>query len=382
MDDKLFDSIVTSFYDAATGAGSWDDSMAQLANAFGVHTAALQTTDIRTGHILSMHHGGIKQSDATLNYIREYHKVDPRRAKILSNLPALFGSWWHCHEHFDDSFVQQNSFYRDFLPAYDTRFLSVIAFQTSEHFLSALALEIPATRGVLTREERELASRLSDHLQKAISAFERVRRMAAQALAGHSLLQSFAYPMWLIDQDRFISFGNAAAKREAESESLVAVKDRRLIIRRTSLDQLLTQKLHDLYHGEADPKAMLNLCATCADRPVWLHLSRLEPGTVMGAFGNTPQVLATLFDPGLPLGLDSFALGSMFNLTPTESRVATLLASGLTPEAICEKMGIGIQTVRTHNKNLLSKFGVNRTTDMVRLIIQGEPLWSSKAGVH
>jgi DNA-binding CsgD family transcriptional regulator len=79
--------------------------------------------------------------------------------------------------------------------------------------------------------------------------------------------------------------------------------------------------------------------------------------------------------------LDPFALANLFGLTPTEARVAARLADGATAEGIALEHGTALSTVRTHIRQLLAKFNLSRTTDIIRLLRQGEALWAQAGGV-
>ena len=100
----------------------------------------------------------------------------------------------------------------------------------------------------------------------------------------------------------------------------------------------------------------------------------------MRVFGERPLLLATLFSPEQMRGLDAFALADFFRLTPTQARVAVLLADGMTAAEIGEKLGIALSTVRTHLRQVLSRLGATRLADAVRLLRQGEALWAAAPG--
>jgi DNA-binding CsgD family transcriptional regulator len=59
---------------------------------------------------------------------------------------------------------------------------------------------------------------------------------------------------------------------------------------------------------------------------------------------------------------------SLFDLTPTEARVARSIASGRTAEDIAEDGGVSLNTVRTHVRGVLEKTGCNRQADLVALL--------------
>ncbi len=126
---------------------------------------------------------------------------------------------------------------------------------------------------------------------------------------------------------------------------------------------------------------MVDLRATEADAPTWLHLSLLVPEAVLGAFGRQPQILATLFDPQHVSPLDPFALSNMLKLTPAEAKVAARLADGLTADQIGAAHGTATATVRSQVRQVMAKLGAKRTADVVRMLRQGEALWAGAGAV-
>jgi DNA-binding NarL/FixJ family response regulator len=70
------------------------------------------------------------------------------------------------------------------------------------------------------------------------------------------------------------------------------------------------------------------------------------------------QVLAQPADAKIPV------------LTRREKEVLGLIAEGLTNNAIAEKLFISTTTVDTHRKNLLTKFDVKNTANLIRLAAQ------------
>lgn len=375
MDDPQFDTLVASFYRAATGEIPWAQALQGVQIAFDARCCVLQTLDPNTGRLL-----GIDSSpgvdEAVFNYVREYHQIDPRRQHALRNMPAQLGHWVHCHEYLAPEAVADDRFCQHYLPAYDTRWNSNITFAVAEGVIAGFILELPDSRGVLNDDERELARRLGLHMREALLAHERVRRIAAQALAGHGLLQAFAYPMWLLSADRYVLHANAAAQAEQTREHRVALHGQRLVLKRDAPDRLLSQHLQALSRAEHGTGAVLDLRQSTLDAPTWLHLNVLVPSAVMGAFGDQPLVLATLFDPAQVQPLDPFALAQMFSFTPTEARIAVLMADGLSAQAMAAAHGSTVATVRTHIRQVLHKLGVRRMTDAVRLLRQGEALWA------
>jgi DNA-binding CsgD family transcriptional regulator len=376
MKDAQFDSLVSGFYRAATGETDWQQALEPMQLAFGARAVALHSVDMRSGQMIGLAVGGPPMHEHELEYLRKYHLIDPRRERLVADADALLGRWWHCHEHFDQTFVDANPFYQEFLPAVGARFQSTVVLRCSEHVMAGLAVELPAARGVLNADERDCVQRLGLHMQEAMRAYQRVRSLSAQALAGHGLLSSFPHPMWLLDVERFVHFANPAAKREADLAGRVVQQGSLLSLRPSRFDRLLTEKLHLLRQVGHGSTAVLEVRQTAADPHVLLHLSVLLPQAVLGVFGDRPLILATLFDPQQLSQLDPLAMAAVLGLTPAQARVASQLAEGMTAEQIGQANGTSVATVRTHVRAVLQRLGAQRTTDVVRMLHQGETLWS------
>jgi DNA-binding CsgD family transcriptional regulator len=77
-----------------------------------------------------------------------------------------------------------------------------------------------------------------------------------------------------------------------------------------------------------------------------------------------------LFDSNRNMNAVCSELARIFGLTKSEVRLAEALASGDTTRGYSEAHGLSINTVYSHLKSLLSKTGVNRQAELVRLILE------------
>jgi DNA-binding CsgD family transcriptional regulator len=61
----------------------------------------------------------------------------------------------------------------------------------------------------------------------------------------------------------------------------------------------------------------------------------------------------------------------LYGLTLGEARVAHQLVLGRSPRDAAAELGIGVETVRTHVKNILPKVGCHRQVELVRRLVTG-----------
>ncbi|MDE0275379.1 MAG: helix-turn-helix transcriptional regulator [Defluviicoccus sp.] len=78
--------------------------------------------------------------------------------------------------------------------------------------------------------------------------------------------------------------------------------------------------------------------------------------------------LVLIVDPAGGAVIDPAAVASALDLTAMESRVAVLLAQGMTVREIAAAAGRKESTVRSHVKHIFAKHGISRQADLVRLV--------------
>ncbi len=83
---------------------------------------------------------------------------------------------------------------------------------------------------------------------------------------------------------------------------------------------------------------------------------------------QAPMALVVAAMPGTASSLDPRLVGDMLGLSPTETRLALLLAAGKTVKDFAAIEGMSWHTARSHHKNLLRKTGCRRQTELVQLL--------------
>lgn len=81
---------------------------------------------------------------------------------------------------------------------------------------------------------------------------------------------------------------------------------------------------------------------------------------------NSILVIMPLPGPGAP---PVKVLQALFDLTPSEARIASALADGRTIDAIGQDFGIARETVRSHLRSIFAKSGVSKQSSLVRLLL-------------
>ena len=79
--------------------------------------------------------------------------------------------------------------------------------------------------------------------------------------------------------------------------------------------------------------------------------------------------LVLVVDPAARPRVDPAVAAEALGLTGMESRVAVLLAEGMTVRDVAAAMGRAESTIRSHVKHMFAKHGLSRQADLVRLVL-------------
>lgn len=107
MDERTFDRTVSGFYQAASGTLSWGAALRPLQERYRAKLVTMYAVDTALGSVVFSHEVGEVSAAAQLDYLRHYHRIDPR-ARVGMQMGA--GVWVNDWEHFDDDFVAQDPF--------------------------------------------------------------------------------------------------------------------------------------------------------------------------------------------------------------------------------------------------------------------------------
>ena len=101
--------------------------------------------------------------------------------------------------------------------------------------------------------------------------------------------------------------------------------------------------------------------------PLVLHVHPVGPRET--DFRPWPAAaLVLVVDPANGIAIDPAAAADALGLTRMESRVAVLLAQGLSVHQIAAATGRKESTIRSHVKHMFAKHGLSRQVELVRLV--------------
>jgi DNA-binding CsgD family transcriptional regulator len=103
-------------------------------------------------------------------------------------------------------------------------------------------------------------------------------------------------------------------------------------------------------------------------------IATLSEGSEVGRVEKRrAAALLLITDPERTLVVEPEALRSYFDLSPAEARVTAQVLAGCTTEVIASRMGITVNTVRVHVRNILAKTGFSSRAELIARVAPGLP---------
>ncbi|WP_289042679.1 response regulator [uncultured Aliiroseovarius sp.] len=176
----------------------------------------------------------------------------------------------------------------------------------------------------------------------------------------------------LLDQHGDVVHLNRAAQDMANNAEFITCRHSALHASDPLCDKALQQAISDtteavtegservagiILHRSRDGRSISALVCTLAPDPA--HTT------------NQPRIALFLSPPTDGKKVSEPLLIELFGLTPTEARVAAILARGARPSDVADELGVSQTTISFHMRNLFQKTGTHRQADLVALILVG-----------
>lgn len=375
MTESEFDTCVSGFYRAATGAIDWAEALRPYHEHFENWVTQLLALDLDTHSIVFSFELGDSPPETFVHFASGWHMRDPRSAHALG-LEA--GEWMNCSRIFDQEFVDQDPFFQEFLIPYGGRWVSGSKLIHDGNYVVILALMRGPHQQPYNKEEDELAERLAKHLKQALEIYRAHGMLVSQVSSGMSMMDSLRSPIALIDEQRNIHYANPGARSILNAADAVSDQNGRLICRRATDDSQLLTSLRqlqlslggyiDVIDAAPPTKAYVRCPLPASAYHLTIILQTVRPESTLGAFGKIPLAMVFLHDPRLRLEIDPLLIGVAFDLTPAESLLAASLAKGESLADVATHRGVSHNTIKTQLKSVFAKTGATQQSDLVSLL--------------
>ena len=363
-----FDRVVASLHDASLDDARWpatscliDDLLRARGNSLGFGAGTPEEG-------LQIYYAGFFRGGQRLReYEREYFGVYyPRdeRAPRLRRLPD--GKVRPFRSMYTDAELKTSATYNEFLARARAQKGLNVRLDGPGGTRIIWAVNDPLDADGWSCEQIESIQRLLPHIRQYVTVRQVLAGTQALGASLVELLENTGPGVVQLDwRGRIVETNDRARDLLQAGDGLYDSKG--LLFARSSADDDGLQDL--LAHalppfGQPGGSGSMTVSRPSGMPPLVLHVNPV--GRRETEFRTWPvAALVLVVDPASERRIDPDLVATGLGLTPTESRVAVMLAEGRTVQQIAAAIGRKVTTIRWHVRHIFNKLDINRQTDLV-----------------
>ena len=360
------DEIIADIYHAAAGTKPWGDVLTRITQEQALKGSQMVGVSTRNGAVQFSHAAAGVPSETELEYVRTYHRVDPRIPLLLASNE---GEWLYDQDVFDPVIATTSPYYRDLLIPYGARYSA--SAKLFDHDGEVVLIAFLSHLGMpgFSAHHREALRFLTLHLREAATIYQQTRKLTTAAFAGTELLHRMPRPALLLAMDRSVTFMNERARHFlADKSALLLAHDRLTALDKQTDDELalaFQTIVGDILKSGAPKRQIIRLAGSHGEPAAALTLTAFVPHKSMYTFGTQAQVLVLIHERASHLAPDMLLWEAAFNLTPAQSRVALEIFQGRSTQEAARSLKIAQTTVKSHLKEVYWKTSTARQSQLI-----------------
>lgn len=264
----------------------------------------------------------------------------------------------------------ENRFVREWLAPQGLIDLVASTLVRNQDHLGSIVFSRHESAGAVGEVELETLRLLGPHFRRAFEIgiqFD-VKTMEASTFA--ATLETLTAGIVLVAADCRPVHANSAAQAMLDAEDPIRVERGVLKLASaaasTALADAVVRSARDLrlvgQRGIAIPALKRD------GRPSVVHVLPLTGGELRPGLERRAAAVIVIAPAEMPPQMPAAVLALIYDLTPAEVLLLEYVVEGTTLAEICAKLGISMNTVKTHLKRVFEKTGARRQADLVRLV--------------
>lgn len=356
-------TIIDDLYAGAMETPRWERAILRIADELGSHCAGLFALDLTTGRVLRDE--GYRVPHIAIEEYREWAARDPRRELMMPVSPLQPMGEAHL---MPLSQWRRTPIFNEFLKRYDCTYFLCTHLHKSDGNSVALSFQGTLDRGPFTDADRARLQPYVGHLARALEIRDRLEQHAVRADTLAESMNRATFGLMVLDDSGRVLEANPVVEQLMRRDASLSVdRSGRLQLRGRAHAELR----HWLQHGRSSsgrPEATITV-PRHLQAPLSLMLTPVSAATPLW-IGSGPRWILFVFDPDAGALPSVEMLSKALQVSDREAEVALLLAQGLDPREVAERLGISLHTVRDHLKSVFAKTGTRSQVNLVRRILR------------
>ena len=380
LNESDFSELIGLLYQGALETQPWQSALPALREALDAQVVSLvlrpPSADDQ-GVILncvrqeqSSHSSNVTLADPNdwqvSAYREQFFSLDPFVSLPLGKVVAL-------EDILPDKDLVTSDYYLHYLKPINL--FRILGVDTSEPggMLARLRFSRSASEARFKTTERQLLTFLTPHLSRAIEIYAKLNRMTSERDLYAGAVNQLSVASIILDEQGRMLTTNAVGRALLDQGEGLSLRDGHLHIEgrdiNKELQEALTNIIRAQLHGETSVVRALRVPRPGGRSDLGLVV-RPVPASQWSEGQVSPSAAVFISDPDLQESTSRPILGALFELTPAEANLATLLARGLSLAQVSVAQNISQHTARAQLKSIFAKTGVSRQAELVRLVLK------------
>ena len=358
-----YDNLIQSIYQGPLEASLWQSFLQNLQKELQAQYVTLLLRPPREGDTGVVLNAVVPFSESYDSYRNRYFSED-----AFVDLPV--GKAMLLDDVLDRESFQQSQYYKDYLHKAGVEHLLGIDMVDDNGYSARLRITRGAEADNFNQGDKTLVESLIPHLTQAIALYSRIVQAQSQAQAYQDAFDHMDMGCIILDRKLQVQTINKAAEDLLAGDYGLKLRDNCLSVggaeenrRFKSLVEAITTRQIE----EAGSVRAFRIHSQSSVAGLGLLCRALPPASTPDA---GPSVAIFISDPQKPRVNRVELLEQLFGLTAAESRLALLLANGLSLDEAAEELGVTRNTAKSHLSASFSKTGVTRQPALVQLILR------------
>lgn len=355
---ELPDKFIDQFYEASFVPETWPTLLEDLANAVEGMGGCLFTLTNRASAFVASeamepHLDAFMRDGWVANNTRAIRAEALAHPGFITDLDA-----------YSEAELETEPLYRDFLRPRGMGWVAGTHIALATGDVLSFSIERPTCRGPFERPYVDALDRMRPHLARAAMVGARIG--LEKGRAGADALEALGLPAAVLGgRGQLLACNNLM---DGLMPAVIQDRHDRVRITDTNADNLLDAALAALATGART--GIVQSFPINGENAKPSNVAHLLPvrGSAHDLFSRINSILVVMPLPG-PGAPTASMLQALFDLTPSEARIASALADGRSIDEIGKSFGIARETVRSHLRAIFAKSGVSKQSSLVRLLL-------------
>jgi DNA-binding CsgD family transcriptional regulator len=367
--DKRILLLIGLLYDAASNEEYWPVFLSEIKKALGTTANVLFVQNLQNQGIIGIADEGFEESFLQ-SYVEYYQSKNVYlirgREKLLPNKAYLSSSL--C----PDEELIKSEFYNDWAHPQRLGQSIVGTVLTREPCVGLIELIRPEGAEDFEADQVEMVRILLPHLRRALFLHCQKIELKAQNTAAARALDLWPLGLVLVDSKGKVILANQKARTILDKKDGLLLKPDGLqaasLKDTRRLNLAIQSAICALRLPGSFKDGVVHLPRPSLKPPLEIMVTPLSRGEGFFADGNGAAAIL-INDPAINPNISKKSLAQGYGLTPTETTLTSMLLEGKDTREAADELGVGMNSIRFHLKNIFDKTMTRRQAELIRLIL-------------